>query len=96
MLGVITQYESNLLLFVSDVLSVVFYRRPTVKPTVMRTEIRQFIFIFDLIPNNCQVGFTMWQTLDLGDTFLTFCGLIGTAGVVSYILTIVHIFLAPA
>ena len=93
MLGVIPQYESNLLLFVSDVLCVVFYGRPTV---MMRTEIRQFIFIFDLIPNNCQVGFTMWQTLDLGDTFLTFCGLIGTAGVVSYILTIVHLFLAPA
>ena len=40
---------------------------------------------------NHQVGVSMWQTLDLGETFGTFCQVTGTAGVVSYILVIFHL-----
>ena len=45
---------------------------------------------------NYQVGVSMWQTLGLGETFGTFCQVTGTAGVVSYILVIFHLFIAPA
>ena len=48
------------------------------------------------INNASKVGVTMWQTLDLGETFVTFCWVVGTAGVVSYFLIIFHLYIAPA
>ena len=44
----------------------------------------------------CQVGLNMWQLLGLGTEFFAFCGMVGGAGILSYLLTIFHLFVAPA
>ena len=42
-----------------------------------------------------QVGLNMWQLLDLGTAFFAFCGMVGAAGILSFILTIFHLYIAP-
>ena len=45
---------------------------------------------------NPQIGVTMWQTIDRSESFFIFCSLVGASGIVSYILVIYHLFVAPA
>ena len=49
------------------------------------------------LKNDCirQVGLNMWQLLDLGTNFFVFCGLVGGAGILSFLLAIFHLFIKP-
>ena len=42
-----------------------------------------------------QVGLNMWQLLDLGTSFFAFCGMVGGAGILSFLLTIFHLYISP-
>ena len=54
------------------------------------------VFFYSKKSSICQVGLNMWQLLGLGTEFFAFCGMVGGAGILSYLLTIFHLFVAPA